>query len=879
MKTMMRTHHARLICHVFVACFAAATSATGGELEQAYVKRDTWADTILASRSALQGLKLTVAERRDVAKQLWSQLERNFSYECDWAIQDGGNEFHRWLASEEWDFSAKEMMARVLEELGPANKDLREEFNKLRDLQSVSFSRQWLDFYIKACHRRRENRLKPLLKRWTKIVFTKHYNLGGSHYAYTEGQSDAQRERHFVPGSSLCLLEMNGNYGEVRALITDPNGVIRDPDVSYDGKRILFAWKKSDRQDDYHLYEMNVESGNFRQLTFGLGFADYEPAYLPSGDIIFNSTRCVQTVDCWWTEVSNLYTCDKDGGYLRRLTFDQVHTNYPTARDDGQVLYTRWEYNDRGQIFTQPLFQMNPDGTAQTECYGNNSWFPTTILHARGIPGSTKIVAILTGHHTLQQGKLALLDTSRGRQEAAGVQLIAPPRPARAVRVDRYGQEGDLFQYPYPLSEREFLVAYDPYGNSDKMYARPYGIYFMTVDGRRELLAWDSNISCNQPVPLAPHQRPQTRPSMVDYRDRSGTYYLQDIYAGEGLQGVRRGTVKRLRVVALEYRAAGIGENRNQGPAGSALISTPISIGNGSWDVKVVLGDAKVHMDGSACFTVPARTPVYFQALDEKGHAVQTMRSWSTLQPREIFSCVGCHENKNLAPRLRPPTLAMKAGPKPLEPFYGPARGFSFITEIQPILDRHCIRCHNGSLEADSAEEESRDGSNRPAFGLLGAQTVDAVAKRKWSNAYLWLTQGGRPNEWVNWISAQSAPPMLSPYHAGAATSRLITLLEEGHEGVQLSSEELDRLACWIDLLVPFCGDYAEANAWSPEEIETYNHFLAKRKRMEQIEETNIESFLEQANNEVEQPTPESRPRRAFCAERGRPLEEVSASR
>lgn len=870
----MRVYHTRLICHLLVTCLAAASPALGGEPEQAYVKRDTWADTILASRSALQGLKLTGAERRAVAKQLWSQLERDFSYECDWATQDGGNEFRRWLAGEEGDSSAEKMIARVLDELGPANKDLREEFNKLRDLQSVSFSRRCLDLYVKACHRRRENRLKPLLKRWTKIVFTKHYNLGGSHYAYTEGQSDAQRERHFVPGSSLCLLKMNGNYGEVRALITDPNGVVRDPDVSHDGKRILFAWKKSDRQDDYHLYEMDLESGNLRQLTFGLGFADYEPAYLPNGDIVFNSTRCVQTVDCWWTEVSNLYTCDRDGRYLRRLTFDQVHTNYPTIRDDGQVIYTRWEYNDRGQIFTQPLFQMNPDGTAQTECYGNNSWFPTTILHARGIPGSHKIVAILTGHHTLQQGKLAILDTSRGRQEAAGVQLVAPLREANAVRVDQYGQEGDQFQYPYPLSQTEFLVAYDPYRNSDTTYARPYGIYFMAIDGARELLAWDPDISCNQPVPLAPRQKPQSRPSMVDYRDERGTYFLQDIYVGQGLQGVRRGTIKRLRVVALEYRAAGIGENRNQGPAGSALISTPIAISNGSWDVKIVLGNARVHEDGSACFTVPARTPVYFQALDEKGHAVQTMRSWSTLQPGETFSCVGCHENKNLAPLLRPPSLAMKAGPEPLEPFYGPARGFSFVTEIQPILDRHCVRCHNGSLEADSAEQESRDGSNRPAFSLLGAHTVDAVAKRKWSNAYLWLTQGGRPNEWVNWISAQSAPPMLSPYHAGAATSRLITLLEHGHEDVTLSGEELDKLACWIDLLVPFCGDYTEANAWSLHEIETYDDFLAKRSRAEEIEKKNIEELMARTRNDRHQPTAATHPTQVSGIDRWMLLED-----
>jgi hypothetical protein len=272
---------------------------------------------------------------------------------------------------------------------------------------------------------------------------------------------------------------------------------------------VLFAWKKSLDEDDYHLYEMNVASGAVRQLTFGLGFADYEGAYMPNGHIVFNSTRCVQTVDCWWTEVSNFYTCDGDGRYLRRLGFDQVHSNYPTVTPDGRVLCTRWEYSDRGQIFPQGLFQMNPDGTGQTVFYGNNTWFPTAILHARAIPGTQKAVAIFSGHHTIQKGWLGILDPSRGRQENQGAQLIAPVRETEAVRVDAYGQEGDQFQYPYPLSETEFIVAFRP-ADSD----RRFGIYWMDKDGRRELLASDPAISCNQPVPLAPrccHRRRMTR--------------------------------------------------------------------------------------------------------------------------------------------------------------------------------------------------------------------------------------------------------------------------------------------------------------------------------------------------------------------------------
>ncbi len=947
--------------------------------------------------------RIQAAEGTEHAKVEWAQFSADYPAECDWLMQDIGSSEAclAWLSTP-WDEApGQRLLPSALETLAGHARD---------PLGALSYTEEldWGRGYFGACQQRRRTRLAPLLDQWPAFVFTKHYDLGGSHYAYTEGQSDAQRERTFLPGASLCVLELDTFGGTVRTLLEDPDGVIRDPDVSYDGKRILFSWKKSDRQDDYHLYEMDYASGALRQLTDGLGFADYEGAYLPNGDIIFNSSRCVQTVDCWWTEVSNLYTCDRDGNYLRRLSFDQVHTNYPTVTEDGRVLYTRWDYNDRGQIYPQPLFQMFPDGTGQTEFYGNNAWFPTTILHARGIPGSTKIVAVLSGHHTRQRGKLGLIDVSHGRQEADGVQLIAPFRETPAERIDRYGQNGDQFQYPYPLDETRFLVGYSPYEQSTKERSIPFCIYFMDADGKRELLAWDPDISCNQPVPLCARPLPHLRPSPVDHRKTTGTYYVHDVYQGPGLAGVPRGSIKYLRVVALEYRPAGIGDNRNGGPAGAALVSTPIAVGNGAWDVKVVLGDAPVHEDGSAFFIVPARTPVYFQAIDEKGHAAQTMRTWSTLQPGEDFSCVGCHESKDEAPPAQYGTSeAMRRGPQTLEPFHGPARGFSFAKEIQPILDRHCTACHNdqeqrpkdlpldGMLDSclvapreamwrfalepppPGWEQPDFDGSAWPeaqagfgrtgtaggtintpwltseiwmrrsfdldpeqlgrefvlylchdedvelycngvlaarvpgvstdfvrlpaspgllaalrpgantlamhcrqtgggqfvdvavaafapaqregkrAFSLLGEPVLDAFAKRYWSDAYLNLLRAERdlrdgkamafravPNDLVSWAGTQSVPSMLAPYESGAARSRLMAMLDEGHGNVTLSREEREKMACWIDLFIPFCGDYHEANAWTEKELAFYKRFMEKRKKMEAIERRSIEALL-----------------------------------
>lgn len=847
--------------------------------DEYYSRETSWVETMLRTWNALTEAKLSEQDSTAAAKRIWFRMQEDFPVQWDWTLQDGGQSFPSWFARTDNSTMEAKMVSKVISELGYSGHELAQELDRFKSLANASREGRFLPLYIRACELRREQRLQVVMTSAPRIIFTKRRTIRPSFFAYTEGQSDAQDERHFAPGSELCLLEMKGLYGRVTTLVADPTGAIRDPAVSWAADRVVFAWKKSLDADDYHLYELDLPTRNVRQLTSGAGFADYEPAFLPNGDLIFASTRCVQTVDCWWTEVSNLYTCDSKGHYLRRLGFDQVHTVYPQVLNDGRVVYTRWDYNDRGQIFPQPLFQMSPDGTGQTEYYGNNSWFPTTIAHARGIPGTGKVMAILCGHHSSQAGKLAVIDPSLGRQENSGVQLLAPVRETPAERIDSYGQSGELWQYPYPLNERECLVTYAPLG-WDKPERRrgdaDFGIYWMDTDGRRELLAWDSRLPCSQPVPLKSRTRPTLSASRVDYTQSTGTYHLQDIYAGPGLAGLPRGTIKKLRVVALDFRPAGVGHNSSGGPGGGALVSTPIAIGNGAWDVKTILGETTVYDDGSALFSVPARTPVYFQALDERGRMVQTMRSWSTLQPGEYFGCVGCHDHKNTAPATETPvlSLAMKAGRKPLEPFYGPPRGFSFPREIQPILDRHCVRCHRDRksieelvlgaeqkppLQSKPSARTAGDGSrDQLAFSLLGETTTDHAAKRKWSDAYLVLTRsladrsengvmafrGDSSGRIVNWISSQSVPEMLPPYSGGSTRSELLPLLERGHQGTRLSREELKKIACWIDLVVPYCGDFQEANSWTAEEIAKFERYSTKRAGMKAIEEANIRELL-----------------------------------
>ncbi|MCP5546690.1 MAG: hypothetical protein H7A50_04880 [Akkermansiaceae bacterium] len=743
-----------------------------------------------------------VADEEGRMEKRWRAFSADLPVFADWLRQDLGGEASGILLADR----EAELTRRLVEKL------------------SATESAPTLQTYLRLATERREKRIAGTLKEWGPIAFTEGHAYRMSFIGYTEGLSDARNERFFQPGARLSVLDFSNDplFGTKKVLIDDPRGMMRDVDVSFDRGKLLFAWKKSDRLDDYHVYEYNVEDGACRQLTEGLGRADYEPIYLPDGGIIFTSTRPEQSVPCWWTEISNLYRMDADGRNIRRLAIDQVHALYPQLMADGRVTYTRWDYNDRGQNFPHPVFSMRPDGKDQRAFYGGNSWFPTSLLHTRGIPGSHKAMAVAAGHHTHQQGKLVVLDTNEGRDEGRGMSFIAPSREHPYERVDRAMQDGDQFRYPFPFSENEFLVSCRMEGG------KRFALYWMDADGGRELLHASRDLDIARMVTLGRKPEVKTIPEEIDYSKETGTYYVKDVYQGVGLEGIERGAAKKIRVVALDYRAAGVGMTGNGGEGGGALNSSPVAIGNGTWDVKRILGDVDIEDDGSARFEVPAMESIYLQVLDDKGQVIQTSRTWDTLRPGETKGCAGCHDktNGNQHPYHPEETLAWKRAAQKLQPFHGPARGFSFPREIQPILDSKCVSCHDG------ADPERMD--------LRGLPVDDAdTNQRRWTRSYLNLTGAGRSDRGdyradpargpVNWISKMSRPTEIPPYSAGAARSKLLEMLDAGHEGAELTTVERDKIAAWIDLLVPFSGDYREGHAWSGREMAYYNYYEGKR--------------------------------------------------
>ena len=194
----------------------------------------------------------------------------------------------------------------------------------------------------------------------------------------------------YAPGGRLCRLDLNG--GKLEVLLDDPQGGVRDPQVDYDGRRIVFSYRRGS-SDHYHLYLIQADGQGLRQLTDG-PYDDIEPIWLPDGDLMFVSSRCRRIVNCHTTEVAILHRCDDEGNQIRAVSSNNEHDNTPWVLPSGQILYTRWEYVDRNQMAFHHLWTTTPEGLRQMAFYGNQQQ-GTTMIDAKPIPGSPRDCGLL----------------------------------------------------------------------------------------------------------------------------------------------------------------------------------------------------------------------------------------------------------------------------------------------------------------------------------------------------------------------------------------------------------------------------------------------------------------------------------------------------
>lgn len=634
-------------------------------------------------------------------------------------------------------------------------------------------------------------------------------------YVNTHGPDETMYQRNepvvagfFRGGSQLKVLDPA--TGTSRVLLDVPQGIARDPVVHFDGKRILFSMRR-DAKDDYHLYEIDTDGGHLRQLTFAPHVSDIQPVYLPNGRILFSSTREPKYIHCQRHLMASLFLMEADGANIHQIGYNTLFEGRSSLLPDGRFLYSRWEYVDKHFSSAYGLWTANPDGTSQSLLYGGLTWQPGAMLDARGIPDSSQVVCVFGSVHDNEWGALVLVDPHRG-SEGPSTWIRTWPADIRS-RLAEWNVVGRVGSYdsfvgvrpkyamPYPLSEKYFLCSRTMAPDNQ------VGLFLVDVFGNEVLLHREAP-GCFQPMPLAAQPRPPVIPDRIDPKTDTGLFYVTDVYQGEAMAGVRRGAVKTMRIVEapakLTYPASGIGDWAAPGDGDS---HHPTAVCWNHYNSKRVLGTVPVEADGSAYFEVPARRFVYFQLLDENGMMIQSMRSGTSLLPGEKAGCVGCHAYQSSAP-VRSVSLALRRGPSRIAPWYGPARDYSYVTEVQPVLDRQCVSCHD--YGKGPGEKQNLTGDLGLAFN---ASYVTLMA----SSPSLWhLPKPDEPKPLIS-IVGTGPLPVVPPYSWGSHRSRLVDLLRAGHEKVKLSPEEFDRIVTWIDLNAPYYAryeDYYTANTW-----------------------------------------------------------------
>jgi hypothetical protein len=731
--------------------------------------------------------------------------------EWDWRMQDGigtPRDSATYAAAVRQTFERGDLLVRDLHTAGLPLATETAAWERLRsDCEEMAADERTSEFAWEGLWRevhqlRRHIALENPLAQTGPVVFVQDVPGGAYSSHIVSFHGDSAR-----PGGGVFVLEEPGRSMRIRPLVRDqlPQGAYMHPEVSYDGRRVLFAYSPADSDPStygqfpdryFHLYSVDADGANLRQLTQG-PYDDHSPCLLPNGKIIFCSTRRGGFHRCGKgpCPTHTLAICEADGSDARVVSFHDTHEYDPAVLHDGRVLYTRWDYVDRRAVNFQHLWTVKPDGSDVRIYYGNSTLNPMGIWEARPIPGSKRVMGTACAHHSMPAGSIVLVDVSKGIDDLKPITRFTPNVPfyesefpvrsrwggSWPPEVEKQLQKirwpGHCYRSPYPLSEKYCLAAYtfdtlrgEPYKNPPHLF----GLYLVDCFGNKELLYRDLNISSSWPIPLRPREKPEVLPSAIAAESEPyGTFIVQNVY--DSWTPLPEERVTQIRVIQVLPKTTPHMGNPSPGAARGA-------------PGKQVLGTVPVEKDGSAHFQVPADKAVMFQALDEQGRAIQTMYSLTYVQPGERVACVGCHEHGTTSPPTSgssPVAMALRRAPSEITPGPDGSLPFSYPLLVQPVLDRHCIRCHSAEMPKEKSGGVVLTGDPESQFSRSYNALVGLVPYRD-----------------------SNGPPRTRPDQYGSRGSKLTTLLVEGHYEVTLPAPDWQRLITWMDTNALFYGTF-----------------------------------------------------------------------
>jgi hypothetical protein len=722
--------------------------------------------------------------------------------------------------------------------------DHQNHLNKLRhensmiDTKDVTARRK---LFAKVAKLRRKVSFSNPLLDFDKLLFLKrHFNPNA------EKQGNHMCDQYFgfhaIKGGGLFILDNpfsenptirnvlensvceNGRFMG-RKLTSD--GGFLSPELSFDGKTIFFAhtdiveggkryvWNQN---NTWHIFKVNVDGSHLRQLTDGVT-NDFDPCLMPNGRIMFVSERRGGYGRCHGRPVPSftIHSMNADGSDIVMLSPHETNEWHPSVGHDGMIIYTRWDYVDRGFNQAHHLWLTTPDGRDSRAIHGNFSPSdrirPHMEMDGRAIPGSHKLIATAACHHGQAYGSLVLIDPRIEDDDAmAPVRRITPDQLFPEAEVATHKGPAN-YSSAWPLSEHFYLCVYDPQSRSDAGTSNNYSIYLLDSFGNREKIYQDMEISCLNPIPLRERVIPPVIPHTIAVGKplEDGEQFVQaepdsiPKFGEVGLVNVYQtrypfpeGTkIEALRIVQLL-------------PKSTPYASNP-QIGYGDQkSARAILGTVPVEEDGSAFFKLPVDTPVFFQAIDANGLAVQSMRSATYVHPGEQLLCHGCHDNRHSAPtRPKQYPTAMKRKPSEITPEVEGSKPFSFPRLVQPVLDKKCVTCHMKNFDKKAPDLRRMD----PEADTTVEPTKELI-RLHWYLSYHNL----RP--YASYFdSASFTTPRTIPGQFGANASKLYQMLKKGHHGVKLSKDEMHRISLWLDSNADFFGSYENLEAQARGEV------------------------------------------------------------